>query len=260
MKIQQMNHHQNTYLIGLAEDFALGKTNTVKSQLLSYKNQAVDVSISEEGRAALRENLNKLGLTTEYTDVRDITSAVTNEVTWEHYTAMRDISSLTLKDGNYDVEDLAKSIMEAYETIYNKITKEHEEGTRQVSYDLTGTRSLTLEEDLAGLDKAFQMRLANLEGFITCHQTNKAFAHPNGFVNFLEDRPQNENDISDDYNVYDDEYRKTTISMMQQAREEFLALFKTMNYKQGAAIGIISGIMNNNADFVFKTQKLFSKE
>lgn len=34
---------------------------------------------------------------------------------------------------------------------------------------------MTLDEDLAGLDEAFKMRLANLEGYITCQQTNKAF-------------------------------------------------------------------------------------
>ena len=30
--------------------------------------------------------------------------------------------------------------------------KEHENGERQVSYNLTGENSLTLDEDLAGLD------------------------------------------------------------------------------------------------------------
>lgn len=66
---------------------------------------------------------------------------------------MRDISSLTLKDGNYNVEDVMKSIMDTYETRYNEIVKEHENGDREVSYELTGKRSLTLDEDLAGLTK-----------------------------------------------------------------------------------------------------------
>lgn len=91
---------------------------------------------------------------------------------------MREISSQTLKDGNYNVEDVMKSIIDTYETRYSEIIKEHENGDREVSYELTGKRSLTLDEDLAGLDEAFKMRLANLEGYITCQQTNRAFANP----------------------------------------------------------------------------------
>ena len=71
-----------------------------------------------------------------------------------------------------------KSIMDTYEARYNEIVKEHENGDREVSYELTGKRSLTLEEDLAGLDEAFKMRLANLEGYIACQQTNRAFENP----------------------------------------------------------------------------------
>ena len=87
---------------------------------------------------------------------------------------MRGISGQALKDGNYNVEDVMKSIMDTYEARYNEIVKEHENGDREVSYELTGKRSLTLDEDLAGLDEAFKMRLANLEGYIACQQTNRA--------------------------------------------------------------------------------------
>jgi len=59
-----------------------------------------------------------------------------------------------------------KSMMDAYETRYNYIVKEHENGERQVSYDLTGENSLTLDEDLAGLDRAYNKRLANLAGYM----------------------------------------------------------------------------------------------
>ena len=105
---------------------------------------------------------------------------------------MRDISSLTLKDGNYNVEDVMKSIMDTYETRYNEIVKEHENGDREVSYELTGKRSLTLDEDLAGLDEAFKMRLANLEGYIICQQTNKAFENADSSWYFRRNSPQNE--------------------------------------------------------------------
>ena len=51
---------------------------------------------------------------------------------------MQDISSLTLKDGNYNVEDVMKSIMDTYETRYNEIVKEHENGDREVPTNLRG--------------------------------------------------------------------------------------------------------------------------
>lgn len=59
---------------------------------------------------------------------------------------MKELSGKTLKDGNYDVEDVMKSIMEAYGTMYNDIVEEHKDGDRQISYDLTGRRVLSLEE------------------------------------------------------------------------------------------------------------------
>ncbi len=135
--------------------------------------QPVNLSISDEGKNMLREMVNKLEPDSEYIDARELTIQNTNEVAWEHYTAMRGISSQTLKDRNYNVEDVMKSIMDTYETRYNEIVKAHENGDREVSYELTGKRSLTLEEDLAGLDEAFKMRLANLEGFIACQQTKE---------------------------------------------------------------------------------------
>ena len=89
-------------------------------------------------------------------------------------------SSQTLKDGNYNVEDVMKSIMDTYEAHYNEIVKEHENGEREVFYELTGKRAPTLDEDLAGLDEAFKKRLANLEGYIACQQTNRAFVGRKG--------------------------------------------------------------------------------
>ncbi len=46
-----------------------------------------------------REMASKFEPDSDYTNVRELTIQNTNEVAWEHYTAMRDISSLTLKDG-----------------------------------------------------------------------------------------------------------------------------------------------------------------
>lgn len=170
---------------------------------------------------------------------------------------MRGISGQALKDGNYNVEDVMKSIMDTYEARYNEIVKEHENGEREVSYGLTGKRSLTLEEDLAGLDEAFKMRLANLEGYIACQQTNRAFENPDSSWFFSRNGSQNEGRTQDRIPLFDTEYRDSAVLIMKQTREKFLAAFKSFGYKKGIAIGILADVLNENTSFVANTRKLF---
>jgi hypothetical protein len=141
--------------------------------VLDNENKQVDnIVISDEGMAALREKLKEVKPEVEEPIGYELTIQDTNEVEWEHYIAMREYSSMSLKDGKYNLEDVMKSMMDAYETRYNQIVKEHENGDRQVFYDLTGENTVTLEEDLAGLDRAYNRELANLAGYIVCQQTN----------------------------------------------------------------------------------------
>ena len=170
----------------------------------------------------------------------------TNEVEWEHYTSMREYSGLTLKDGKYNLEDVMKSMMDAYETRYNYIVKEHENGERQVSYDLTGENSLTLDEDLAGLDRAYNKRLANLAGYIVCQQTNdgsKFFQTTNVKKNTAEQK----------------EYIDTAVSMMEKAQKRFLEMREEPKYTAGIAKSVIWDIMSSDKNFMETTQRLFAK-
>ncbi len=103
---------------------------------------------------------------------------------------------------------------------------------------------MTLDEDLAGLDEAFKMRLANLEGYITCQQTNKAFENAGSSWYFRRNSPQNEvKKTQDKAQMFDTKYQKTAVSIMEQAKEKFLVAFKSINYKQGTATSILSDIM-----------------
>ena len=154
-----------------------GKT-TVREAISKTVKQSIHFSVSDDGRKTMREMVSKFDSDSDDIYAREVTIQNTNEVAWEHYTAMRSISSQTLKDGNYNVEDVMKSIMDTYETRYNEIVKAHENGDREVSYELTGKRLLTLAEDLAGLEEAYKMRMTNLKGYIACQQTNKAFENP----------------------------------------------------------------------------------
>ena len=179
---------------------------------VAYKNKQIDnVEISNEGRRTLREKLREIKPKVEEPIGYELTIQDTNEVEWEHYTSMREYSGLTLKDGKYNLEDVMKSMMDAYETRYNYIVKEHENGERQVSYNLTGENSLTLDEDLAGLDRAYNKRLANLAGYIVCQQTNdgsKFFQTTNMKKNTAEQK----------------EYIDTAVSMMEKAQKRFLEM------------------------------------
>ena len=214
---------------------------------VAYKNKQIDnVEISNEGRRALREKLREVKPKVEEPIGYELTIQDTNEVEWEHYITMREYSGLTLKDGKYNLEDVMKSMMDAYETRYNYIVKEHENGERQVSYNLTGENSLTLDEDLAGLDRAYNKRLANLVGYIVCQQTNdgsKFFQTTNMKKNTAEQK----------------EYIDTAVSMMEKAQKRFLEMREEPKYTAGIAKSVIGDIMSSDKNFMETTQRLFAK-
>ena len=214
---------------------------------VAYKNKQIDnVEISNEGRRALREKLREVKPKVEEPIGYELTIQDTNEVEWEHYTSIREYSGLTLKDGKYNLEDVMKSMMDAYETRYNYIVKEHENGERRISYDLTGENSLTLDEDLAGLDRAYNKRLANLVGYIVCQQTNdgsKFFQTTNMKKNTAEQK----------------EYIDTAVSMMEKAQKRFLEMHEEPKYTAGIAKSVIWDIMSNDKNFMETTQRLFAR-
>ena len=121
-----------------------------------------------------------------------------------------------------------------------------ENGERQVSYNLTGENSLTLDEDLAGLDRAYNKRLANLAGYIVCQQTNdgsKFFQTTNVKKNTAEQK----------------EYIDTAVSMMEKAQKRFLEMREEPKYTAGIAKSVIWDIMSNDKNFMETTQRLFAR-
>lgn len=234
---------------------------------------AAEVSFSKEGLSALREQQNQSGYM-GYTESRELAVAegtrywIDNEIELEHYFNMREMSAQTLKDGNYDVKDLMASMMETYETMYNQILEAHKDGDRQFVSEVTGTRSITLEDDLKALDTAFQWRLSNLEGYITCQQTNKQFENPGDISWYLEkigwrkDKENNSADTipaKDKYKYFDKDYINTAISILEKAKEKLLKMYEEMDCKKGMGKSIIWNMMNSDVLFMEKTQQLFSK-
>ncbi len=100
------------------------------------------------------------------------------------------------------------------------------------------------------------MRLANLEGYIACKQTNRAFENPDSSWYFNRNSPQNEGKTQDRDDFFDTEYKDSAVPIMEQTREKFVTAFKSASYKKGTAIGILSDILNKNKNFAAVTQKL----
>ncbi|MDE7429129.1 MAG: hypothetical protein K2N00_07680, partial [Lachnospiraceae bacterium] len=82
---------QNYDYLEKAANHIQGKT-TVREAISKTVKQPINFSISDEGRNMLREMVDKFGPDSDDIHAREVTIQNTNEVTWEHYTAMRGIS------------------------------------------------------------------------------------------------------------------------------------------------------------------------
>ena len=202
-----------------------------------------------------------------------MTAANTNEIENEHYSKMMEISGIVDENirknegRDVNINDIMKTMMDTYESLYNEIVKSHENGDREVDYAITGKQKITLEQDLDGLDKAFNKRLSNLEGYITVQQTNKQFesSSRDSFEYYKRVKgiqsESNENmggATENDINYFETDYQDTVKAIMQQARESFLENFASNGYRKGVAVDILNGIKNSNKSFVEGTNMLFS--
>lgn len=202
--------------------------------------EAASVQISDEGQAALRDKMKQIKPGEEQQNIYDELVGVedTNELEMEHYFAMREYSSDMLKDGNYNIEDVMKSMMDAYEARYNEIVKAHENGDREVNYDLAGKTTVTLEQDIAGLDKAFQRQKAAVEGYITCQQTS------DGAKFFGKADTDKRSDAAKQK-----EYSDRVTDMLERAKERFKKMREQPDYKAGIGGSIMESIMGEDSGF-----------
>ena len=78
-----------------------------------------------------------------------------------------------------------------------------------------------------GLDKAFNRRLANLEGYITSQQTNKLFAQSDNYYLEYQNRKNNNQSVQNDSkdNRVETTYQDLVKSIMLNARKTFLQRF-----------------------------------
>ncbi len=131
----------------------------------------------------------------------------------------------------------------------------------------TGFRSVSLEEDLEGLDEAYDQWLEFLDANVLLQQRKYSwfltpiqgmredeFEEPQYYLGSK--RRYNPKFMSEEYH----EYRRNITVMMKQGREELLAALKTKNGENGLAAKILTNLMNDSTDFWVKTRELWPDE
>lgn len=265
MKILEIARQQNTQAVSRAANNAGAEQAASKPQLVR-ENLAAEVTISEEGQAAWKEaeekkRLGSFGVMAGMEEASKLPKIESNEVYWEHLMelgeAMEEVKWKYNQSGGEGADAFMKTVMDAYEIVYRKILEEHKDGNRDVSYELSGDRSLTLEEDLAGLDEAYDLWVGYVDAYINMAQRMKDW-RPTGVSGGSAEGAEGVYEkkyTGDEYN----EYRHNAVSMMRQGRKDFLELFRTMNETEGIAVGVLSNLMNKNAGFWAKTHELWTK-
>lgn len=233
------------------------------NQAAGFKNPEIEVTISKKGwdawrEAVVNERTGNFGMMTGWEDPRNLPKAKTNEVFFEHLMglgkAMQEVDPATSSDG---VDSFMKSLMEAYEIVYNNIMEQHAGGNREVTYDLTGDRSLSLQEDLDGLNEAYDYWVGFVDAYVLTEQRMKDW-RPTGMhlIGRRAERQESEDEkkyMTEEYH----QYRRSVVAMMKQGREDFLALFQKLDGKKGLAKDIIVGLMNRSNGFWEKTRELW---
>ena len=171
-----------------------------KKQLKALLNidSSINVTISEESRKMLsegRENLQKYGVSvsrSEPFDQGDID--VSGQLMMEYYWEMNDAVDIKV----HDAESFARDIIAGYKAVYANVMKMHENGgNREYISPFYGKGTFTLEEDLKGLNMAFNWKLDSYRGYIS--------------------RP---------YGLQDPEYVESMVKKLEEERNQFVESYK----------------------------------
>lgn len=271
MKVLDIRQSQNIYKTPEVQINGEDKREGQKN--ISEKMPEAEVVISEEGLAAWAEEIRKrtgnIGALSGWEDTSQYAVGAKNEVSFEHLMELGRIRTEILSKSYKDKESVdaaMKSLLEAYEIVYNNIIEQHKTGDREVNYS-TGFRSVSLEEDLEGLDEAYDQWLEFLDANVLLQQRKYSwfltpiqgmredeFEEPQYYLGSK--RRYNPKFMSEEYH----EYRRNITVMMKQGREELLAALKTKNGENGLAAKILTNLMNDSADFWVKTRELWPDE
>jgi hypothetical protein len=266
MKIQEMTLTSNW----LVKDSSAEKQDKQREVAPILGNESnIKVSISEEGQNAYRNSLNNLeGYTPS--SLEELFSHMEEAKIWASgkfdmdvtnslYIEMKQleggrISYIKDRDGSYDLFDVAHGTLEAYAIMYDKLVQGHKDGTREVYTNFADEqtcRLVTLEEDLAFLDKAFDRCLENVKGYIHAQETSSWAS----WINLD--------------SILSQKYKDQTYDMMNEIKEEFQKRSEERYANGGSYAGRdeISSTINNlfksifmgDIEFVESINNLFSK-
>ena len=110
MRIQQTSFYERINLLDTEEKQTVLK-NMQAMQKHPVMTDAIEVEISDEGLKALRKRVNELQPAMDYTDPREMPRVETNEVEFDYYMTMRQMSA---QEGYNNTEEAMESIMESY--------------------------------------------------------------------------------------------------------------------------------------------------
>lgn len=242
------------------------ENKTVETKKVLENAPAAEISISKEGMAALEEAARNrtgcFGIMTGQDDFRKMPrQGPEYEIFFEHLWELGEAMSEAEKKYNNQgdgVNYFMLTLAEGYEMVYRNIVEQHKDGNREVEYEIAGKHSLSLEEDVAGLDAAYDFWLKFVDAYVLGQQRLKAMtSHSTDLAEREQGQKKEEKEekyMSDEYN----EYRHNVINIMRRGREDFLATFRALNENTGIMTGIMSRLMGLTAGFWEKTNVLWS--
>lgn len=262
MKILEVNQKPTAYPAKVASNQTQGDKSIELKRVFENIPEA-EVSISKEGMAAWAEAAERRtgcfgAMTGIDQNLERITRAQTNEVSFEHIMefgpVMREVEE-KYKNGEEGADSFMKTIAETYEIMYRRIVEQHKDGDREVDYELSGKGSLSLEEDLAGLDEAYDYWSQFVEAQIFLQQRRKGWEaagviSPDGEQGHKKDKKF----LGEEYNAY----RRDAMEIMRRGKEDFLATFRVLNGDKGIMAGIMNRLMGQSVGFWEKTHELWS--
>ncbi len=138
-------------------------------------SEPVEVTISEEGKEKLRNNLAENEKITYDMHKQESSNLKETKILTSHVNVLLDRIQKDSRD-SLTADDHARAIFEAYASEYDKIVKGYQDGSR-VCYvsdpdSETGYRQLTEEEDLKALDDAYKQICDGYEDWL--HNARKA--------------------------------------------------------------------------------------
>lgn len=206
----------------------------------------IKVTISEEGKKAYKNNFQDMEKTNYESMVADRRELLEQKNQPEiHYGFMfgNKLAELTEINKEYrSIEDRGAALLGAYASIYDEIVQGYADGTREIYAEdkeiESGYRKMTMEEEIAGLDIAYEKYVSGFEARI--HQSvnaSKAFDKYMAKISKLDvhraEMATKAKEIFD--NMSEEDMPENISESMLGAKQKFLDLY-LKNNRQGLSL------------------------